>query len=59
MTSPSNEKRARPMVTITLSRQAIEMLDAMAEAYGQSRSATVERLVRERSQETEFARANS
>jgi hypothetical protein len=39
--------RARPLYTFTLSPEAAEMLDAIAAAWGASKSATVERLIRE------------
>ena len=42
----TNDKRSRPMVTITLSPEALARLDAIAEERGQSRSGAVEQLVR-------------
>ena len=42
----TNDQRRRPMVTITLSPEALARLDALAEARGQSRSGAVEQLVR-------------
>lgn len=39
-------KRDRPVVTLTLSPEAIELADALAERWGMTRSALVERLVR-------------
>lgn len=46
--SPSlgNDRRKRPMVTITLSPEALARLDAIARERGQSRSGAVEQLVR-------------
>lgn len=45
---PARERgRERPMVSITLSPEAIEMLNQLADFRGMSRSATVEFLVRE------------
>ena len=41
-----NEDRKRPMVTLTLSREALARLDAIATERGQSRSGAVEQLVR-------------
>ena len=38
--------RHRPMMTVTLSPEAIEMLDSLAAGNGQSKSATIEALVR-------------
>jgi hypothetical protein len=40
--------RHRPMVTVTLSPEAIEMLEKLAAANGTSKSALVEALVRQR-----------
>jgi len=42
----TNDRRKRPMVTLTLSPEALARLDALAEARGQSRSGAVEQLVR-------------
>ena len=42
----TNEKRTRPMVTITLSPEALARLDAIASERGQTRSGAVEALVR-------------
>ena len=42
----TNDRRSRPMVTITLSPEALARLDAIAEERGQSRSGAVEQLVR-------------
>jgi Ribbon-helix-helix protein, copG family len=44
--SYSNVDRKRPMVTLTLSREALTRLDALAAEAGQSRSGAVEALVR-------------
>ena len=41
-----NAKRTRPMVTITLSTEALARLDAIAAERGQTRSGAVEQLVR-------------
>lgn len=41
-----NGSRKRPMVTITLSPEALARLDAIAKERGQSRSGAVEQLVR-------------
>ena len=41
-----NAKRTRPMVTITLSPEALARLDAIAAERGRSRSGAVEQLVR-------------
>jgi metal-responsive CopG/Arc/MetJ family transcriptional regulator len=41
-----NAKRTRPMVTLTLSPEALARLDAIAAERGQSRSGAVEALVR-------------
>jgi predicted transcriptional regulator len=41
-----NAKRTRPMVTLTLSPDALERLDAIASERGQSRSGAVEQLIR-------------
>lgn len=41
-----NAKRTKPMVTITLSTEALARLDAIASERGQSRSGAVEALVR-------------
>lgn len=41
-----NAKRTRPMVTLTLSSEALARLDAIALERGQSRSGAVEALVR-------------
>jgi predicted transcriptional regulator len=41
-----NERRKRPMVTLTLSPEALARLDALAAERGQSRSGAVEQLVR-------------
>ena len=43
----SNNRRTRPMVTITLSPEALARLDRLAERRGMTRSAMVEYLVRE------------
>ena len=40
-------KRKRPLATFTLSLEAVEMIAEMAEALGSSKSAVVERAVRE------------
>jgi hypothetical protein len=42
----TNDKRKRPMVTITLSADAIARLDEIAKARGTSRSGAVEQLIR-------------
>ena len=42
----TNERRKRPMVTLTLSPEALARLDAIAEERGQSRSGAVEALIR-------------
>jgi Ribbon-helix-helix protein, copG family len=42
----TNERRKRPMVTITLSPEALVRLDAIASERGQSRSGAVEALIR-------------
>jgi predicted transcriptional regulator len=42
----TNDKRTRPMITITLSPEAIARLDEIAEARGTSRSGAVEQLIR-------------
>jgi predicted transcriptional regulator len=41
-----NAARKRPMVTVTLSPEAVERLDEIARRSGSTRSATVEALVR-------------
>jgi len=41
-----NAKRTRPMVTLTLSPEALARLDAIAAERGQSRSGAVEQLIR-------------
>ena len=41
-----NAKRSRPMVTITMSPEALARLDIIAAERGQTRSAAVEALVR-------------
>lgn len=41
-----NASRKRPMVTLTLSPESLERLDAIAEARGQSRSGAVEAMIR-------------
>lgn len=41
-----NEKRRRPMVTITLSPDALARLDEIAKERGTSRSGAVEQLIR-------------
>ena len=41
-----NGKRKRPMVTLTLSPEALARLDALATERGQTRSGAVEQLVR-------------
>jgi|HubBroStandDraft_4_1064222.scaffolds.fasta_scaffold198428_2 hypothetical protein len=43
----TNEHRTRPMITLTISNDARERLDVIADRLGVSRSAAVERLVRE------------
>jgi predicted transcriptional regulator len=43
----SSQQRTRPVVQITLSLEARDRLDEMAERVGESRSAMVERLVRD------------
>jgi len=42
----TNERRKRPMVTFTLSPEALARLDAIASERGQSRSGAVEQLIR-------------
>lgn len=42
----TNAKRTRPMVTLTLSHEALARLDAIAAERGQTRSGAVEQLVR-------------
>ena len=50
-----NAKRTRPMVTLTLSHEALTRLDAIAAERGQTRSGAVEQLVRNaRLWETDF-----
>ena len=39
--------RERPMVTITLTPEGIEMVDELAQRRGLSRSATIDQLIRE------------
>ena len=50
MPNPTRTKtrgpRHRPMMTVTLSPEAIDMLDSLAAGNGQSKSATIEQLVR-------------
>jgi predicted transcriptional regulator len=41
-----NSKRKRPLVTFTLSPEALERLDVIAQARGQSRSGAIEQLIR-------------
>lgn len=41
-----NGARKRPMVTLTLSPEALARLDAIASERGQSRSGAVEQLIR-------------
>lgn len=41
-----NARRKRPMVTLTLSPEALARLDAIASERGQSRSGAVEQLIR-------------
>ena len=41
-----NERRRRPMITLTLSPEALARLDALAAERGQTRSGAVEQLVR-------------
>ena len=41
-----NARRTRPMVTLTLSPEALARLDAIAAERGQTRSGAVEQLVR-------------
>ena len=41
-----NAKRTRPMVTLTLSTEALARLDAISAERGQSRSRAVEALIR-------------
>jgi ribbon-helix-helix CopG family protein len=41
-----NARRKRPMVTLTLSPEAIARVDAIASERGQSRSGAVEQLIR-------------
>ena len=43
----SNNRRTRPMFTMTLSPEALARLDRLAERRGMTRSALVEYLVRE------------
>lgn len=42
----SNAKRTRPMVTLTLSPEALSRLDAVRAERGQTRSGAVEQLIR-------------
>jgi hypothetical protein len=42
----TNDRRRRPMVTLTLSPEALARLDAIASERGQSRSGAVEQLIR-------------
>lgn len=42
----TNDRRKRPMVTLTLSPEALARLDAIAYERGQSRSGAVEQLIR-------------
>jgi DNA-binding TFAR19-related protein (PDSD5 family) len=42
----TNERRKRPMVTLTLTPEALARLDAIAFERGQSRSGAVEQLIR-------------
>jgi len=39
--------RERPLFTFSLSPEAVEMLEALAAGWGSSKSAAVERLIRE------------
>ena len=48
-----NAKRSRPMVTITMSPEALARLDDIAAERGQTRSAAVEALVRHASVRSE------
>jgi hypothetical protein len=41
-----NAKRSRPMVTITLSPDALACLDTIRAARGQTRSGAIEQLIR-------------
>jgi predicted transcriptional regulator len=41
-----NAKRTRPMVTLTLSPEALARLEAIAEARGTTKSGAVEQLIR-------------
>lgn len=41
-----NESRKRPMVTLTLSPEALAKLDELAAARGQTRSGAVEEMIR-------------
>jgi DNA-binding TFAR19-related protein (PDSD5 family) len=45
-TTTPNANRTRPMVTLTLSHEALARLDAIAAERGQSRSGAVEQLIR-------------
>jgi DNA-binding TFAR19-related protein (PDSD5 family) len=42
----TNERRKRPMVTFTLSPEALERLDVIAADRGQTRSGAVEEMIR-------------
>jgi predicted transcriptional regulator len=42
----TNSQRKRPMITLTLSPDAVERLDEIAKRTGRTRSATVEGMVR-------------
>lgn len=46
MSKNYNETRTRPPITITLSTEALDRLDAIAQARGQSRSGAIEALIR-------------
>lgn len=41
-----NARRTRPMITITLSPEAIERLDAIRSALGQTRSGAIDQMIR-------------
>lgn len=51
MSTGARAARGRPVVQVSLSSEARAMLDALAVRLGASRSATVERLVRDRTDE--------
>ena len=44
--SKNQQRRTRPLATFTLSPEAVEMLEALAEFHGVSKSATVEMTIR-------------